>query len=156
MDNQENKRENKKDVLFQKAEGKLYNYNKIQVEIKCLEYEKEMLKEEYEGCKAITYSSEKTGITNDITDSVYRELIRKEKEILDKTKKIARKKLQIKKIDEAITLLDETEKKILDIKYFTCERRKSNWKYVGKQVGYSERQCISIRDEMINKIKNII
>ena len=91
----EDKKKGKGDKQFKKAERKLYDYKGLKADVECLEYELLILKDEYNGCKAITYTSETTGVTNNITDTVYEELIRKEKDILDKTKKINKKKIQI-------------------------------------------------------------
>lgn len=152
-----NKKNKKVDKQFKKAERKLYDYTGLKADVECLEYELEILKEEYEGCKAITYSSETTiGITNNITDTVYEELIRREKFILDKTKKINKKKIQIKRVEAAIGLLDETEKKIVEARYFSNDRRKNNWNHISKMTGYCDRQCVNIRDGLIEKIKNIL
>ena len=74
----EKKKEKKRDPLFQKAERKLYEYEETKVELRCLEYELTIAQEEYEGCKAISYNLERTGVTNNINDSVYEELIKKE------------------------------------------------------------------------------
>ena len=90
------KKSKKLDKQFKKAERKLYDYTGLKADVECLEYELEISKQEYEGCKAITYSSETTGITNNITDTVYEELIRREKDILDKTKKINKKKMAVR------------------------------------------------------------
>lgn len=150
------KKNKKVDKQFKKAERKLYDYTGLKADVECLEYELEILKEEYEGCKAITYSSETIGITNNITDTVYEELIRREKFILDKTKKINKKKIQIKRVEAAIGLLDETEKKIVEARYFSNDRRKNNWNHISKMTGYCDRQCVNIRDGLIEKIKNIL
>ena len=148
------KKSKKIDKQFKKAERKLYDYTGLKSDVECLEYELEMLEKEYEGCKAITYSSETTGITNNITDTVYEELIRREKDILDKTKKINKKKIQIKRVEAAMSLLDEKEKKIVEARYFSNDRRKNNWNHIAKMTGYCDRQCVNIRDGLIEKIKN--
>ena len=148
------KKKGKGDKQFKKAERKLYDYTGLKADVECLEYELVILKEEYDGCKAITYTSETTGVTNNITDTVYEELIRKEKDILDKTKKINKKKIQIKRVEAAISLLDETEKKIVEARYFSNDRRKNNWNHIAKLTGYCDRQCVNIRDNLIEKIKN--
>ena len=83
-------------------------------------------------------------------------MIKKEKEILDKQKKINKKKIQINKVEEALSLLDDIEKTIVDTKYFSNDRRKKNWQYVSMKTGYSDRQCMNIRNKLIEKIKGII
>ena len=128
------KKKGKGDKQFKKAERKLYDYKGLKADVECLEYELLILKDEYNGCKAITYTSETTGVTNNITDTVYEELIRKEK--------------------DAISLLDETEKKIVEARYFSNDRRKNNWNHIAKLTGYCDRQCVNIRDNLIEKIKN--
>lgn len=147
---------NKKDDLFSRTEGKLFSYNKTIVEIKCLEIDIEYLKKDVIGCKAINYSTEKTGTTNNISNPIENEIRKKELEINKLERKKNEKEKSIKKIDEALNLLEEIEKNIVRLRYFSNKRSAPEWKYIAKMIGYSEKQCRNIRDDMINKIKKII
>lgn len=145
-----------KDDLFSKAEGKLFNYNKAKVEIRCLEIDIEYIKKDIIGCSGISYESERTGPTNNISKEVEEEILRKEREI----KKLEREKNQkeklVKKIDEALTLLEESEMNIVRHRYFSNRRRAPRWEYIANMTGYSEKNCRNIKDDLINKIKDII
>ena len=63
------KKSKKIDKQFKKAERKLYDYTGLKADVECLEYELEISKQEYEGCKAITYSSETTWTTSSKTSN---------------------------------------------------------------------------------------
>lgn len=143
-----------KDDLFSKAEGKLFNYNKIKVEIKCLEIDIEFLNKDILGCKAINYSNEKTGSTNSISNPIENEIKNKEKEITKLERDKNTKEKIVKKIDEALTLLEESEMNIVRYRYFS--NKKPNWYYIATMMGYSEKNCRNKRNDLINKIKNII
>ena len=143
-----------KDDLFSKAEGKLFNYNKIKVEIKCLEIDIEFLNKDILGCKAINYSNEKTGPTNSICNPFENEIKNKEKEIAKLERDKNTKEKIVKKIDEALTLLEESEMNIVRYRYFS--NKKPNWYYIATMMGYSEKNCRNKRNDLINKIKNII
>lgn len=145
----------KKDDLFSKAEGKLFSYNRTKVEIKCIEIDIEYLKKDIVGCRAISYT-EKTGATNNISTPIEDEIKRKELEINKLERKKNDKEKLIKKIDEALNLLEEIEINIVRYRYFSSKRSAPDWKYIAKKIGYSEKQCRNIRDDMINKIKKII
>lgn len=145
-----------KDDLFARAEGKLFNYNRTKVEIKCLDIDIEYIQKDIVGCKGISYDSERTGPTNNISKTVEDEILRKEKEIKKLEREKNSKEKIIKKIDEALTLLEETEMNIVKYRYFSNRRTAPRWEYIANMTGYSEKNCRNIRDDLINKIKDII
>lgn len=149
-------KEMEKDELFSKAEGKLYNYNKIKVEIECLDIDIDYLKKDIQGCKAITYENEITGNTNNISNPIEAEILKKEKEIQQKMEKRNNKEKIVKKIDKAMTILDEQEMNVLKYRYFSNRRKAPKWEYIANMIGYSEKNCRNKRNDLINKIKNII
>lgn len=149
-------KEMEKDDLFSKAEGKLYNYNKIKVEIECLDIDIDYLKKDIQGCKAIIYENERTGNTNNTSNPIEAEVLKKEKEIQQKTKERNHKEKIVKKIDKAMTILDEQEMNVLKYRYFSNRRKAPKWEYIANMTGYSEKNCRVIKDELVNKIKNMI
>lgn len=145
-----------KDKLFSDAEGKLYNYNAMKIELNSLKIDLEYLKIEYKGCQAINYSSEKSGETYSINNSVENEIILKEKNIKDIESKIHKKERQIKKIENALNLLSEKEKSLVEYRYFSNRTIAPSWVETAEEIGYSDRKCRNMRNEIINKIKYLI
>lgn len=144
-----------KDKLFSETEGKLYNYNTTKVELNSLKIDLEYLKIEYQGCRAIGYS-EKTGETYNISNPVEDEVLEKERIIQDIENKIRKKERQIRKIENALDLLKEEEKRLVNHRYFSNRKKAPSWLDIAEEIGYSDRKCREIRNEIINKIKWLI
>ncbi|HBF0730300.1 TPA: RNA polymerase subunit sigma [Clostridioides difficile] len=145
--------DSKKDNLFSSAEGKLYNYKKIKAEIEKIDIDIQMIKNDYRGCSGVEIK-EKTGKTYDIKSIVEIETEEKEKRIALKEKEKKHKELIIEKIDNAMKILSEEEKKIVQYKYFS--NSKTPWEYVGRMTGFSTSRCKQMRVEIINKIKGLL
>ena len=146
----------KKDKLFSDAEGKLYNYNSMKIELNSLKIDLEYLEIDYQGCKAISYADERTGETYNINNSVENEVLAKEKNIKEIENKIYKKERQIKKIENALELLKEEEKRLVKFRYFSNRKKAPTWIDVGEEIGYSDKKCRVMRNEIINKIKYLI
>ena len=86
-----------KDKTFSDAEGKLYNYNSMKIELNSLKIDLEYLEIDYKGCKAISYADERTGQTNNISNTVENEVLAKERQIIEIENKIHKKERQIRK-----------------------------------------------------------
>ena len=144
---------NEKDI-FKSTEGVLYNYSMLKAEIHNLELEIEELQDTYEGVGAISYE-ERTGPTNKIGDSVFNEVVHKEKVIM-KLQRIKRSKERLlSKINAAIDSLDETEKKFVEYRY--TSNRKRSWNQIGALMNLDPNHCCNfIRPTVINKLSCLI
>lgn len=139
--------------VFKKTERVLYDYIGIKAEISNLELEIEQLENEYGGLGAMTYD-EKTGPTNNISDAIANEIIFKDKELYRLRKAKKSKEILLKKVDNAIAILDDTEKSIIKHKYLT---RGNTWQVVGDILSLDSNYCCNkLRVTIINKIKYII
>lgn len=143
----------KKDNLFSSAEGKLYNYKKIKAEIEKIDIDMQMIKNDYRGCSGVEIK-EKTSKTYDIKSVIEIETEEKEKKIALKEKEKRYKELIIEKIDNAMKILSEEEKKIVQYKYFSSSR--TSWEYVGRMIGFSASKCKQMRFDIIDKIKGLL
>ncbi|XZK07055.1 sigma factor-like helix-turn-helix DNA-binding protein [Clostridium perfringens] len=117
----------------EKIKKLLSNYKTMKVQIECIDYEIELLKEYIEFLKELRDSD------NYIIES--------NKEI--EHKRAIKKRLEdcINSIDKALNELSDTERKIVELRYL--EGEKHTWKEIGNIVGYSSDYC---RKEMLNKI----
>lgn len=143
------------DKTFSDAEGKLYNYNSTKIELKSLKIDLEYLEIDYKGCKAISYD-ERTGETYNISNTVESEVLAKERQIKDLESKINKKERQIRKIENALELLKEEEKRLVNFRYFSNRKKAPSWLDVGEEIGYSDKKCRAMRNDIINRIKTLI
>lgn len=117
----------------EKVKKLLSNYKTMKVQIECIDYEIELLKEHIEFLKELRDSD------NYIIES--------NKEI--EHKRAIKKRLEecINSIDNALNELSDTERKIVELRYL--EGEKHTWREIGNIVGYSEIYC---RKELLDKV----
>lgn len=144
------------DDKFKIAEGKLYNYQKIKVEIKALELDIKEIENEYVGYKNVNFLNGVHNKTNKINNPIEMECIQKYNRISNLKKEIAKKNIQIQKIENSLELLDENEKKIVKYRYLTNNGKTYKWEYISSMVGFSVPQCKKMRVLIIDKIKDLI
>jgi len=137
---------------YKKAEWLLYNYKKLKAEIKNIEIEIEDIKNTYVGVSAIDTSQESTGETNKISSTVENEVLDKERRIeyLESIK--SSKENQIKKVDNALEILTEEDRKLIELRYF---ERVPNYK-VAQRFNMTEEGCSARKRRIIENIKDIL
>ncbi len=139
--------------LFKKTESILYNYSMLKAEINNLELEIEEIGNEYEGLGAISYE-ERSGATNNISDSVANEIIFKEKQIYKLNKAKRSKEILLNKINNALEALDENERKVVHYRYLNGKR---TWMQVGEILSMDSNYCCNtLRVNIINKLSQMI
>ena len=92
--------------------AKVRKYREILADIKELELEKEEIEEEIIGISAAP-QGEKTSNTNKFSSTVENQVITLDKKTRDIDTLIAKKKREIKRIDNAMTILKENEREII-------------------------------------------
>ena len=134
------------DVLFRKAEGLLYNYRKLKVEVLNLTLDIEEIANNYQGCSAISYK-EVSSETNKFSSVVESEVENKEKriEILRRVKRS--KEIQIERIDSMLSLLTDEEYRIIELRYF--ENKK--FRDIAEELDKNEIAIIALRKKIINE-----
>lgn len=139
--------------LFKKTESILYNYSMLKAEINNLELEIEELGNEYECIGAITYE-ERSGTTNKISDSVANEIIFREKEVYKLNKMKRSKEILLSKINNALEVLDDNERKVIHYRYLNGKR---TWMQVGEILAIDSNYCCNtLRVNIINKLSKMI
>lgn len=159
MVNNKNDKKRKDNKLFRKTEAKLYNYVQLKSDIANLELDNEILdieaSEKFDTVKAINYSREKVFSSCVIDSEVESLVINHEaiKDIMIKNKKqIQIKNLKVKKIENALDFLNDTDRKIVELRYFLGE----TWHGVAKASGYSISACQKRRAKIIEKLSTMI
>ena len=139
--------------LFKGTESILYNYSMLKAEINNLELELEELENEYEGIGAMVYE-ERSGATNKISDSVANEIIFKEKEVYKLNKMKRSKEILLSKINNALEVLDDNERKVVHYRYLNGKR---TWMQVGEILAIDSNYCCNtLRVNIINKLSKMI
>lgn len=142
------------DRFFIEAEIKLYAYNEIKFDIDNLNYELQLIINEYSkgvsvpGLQSVNYSAIKVSKTNSITP-IEDWLLCRDKKYNDLFDLKLKKVMQIKKIDNVLKLLTDLEVKVIKMRYF----EKASWAVVAEETCYSISYCKSVRVKAINKIK---
>lgn len=139
------------DKQYKKIEAMLYSYNQTKVEIKNLELEIETLKNDYRGLGAITYE-EKTGPTNKFNSAVENEVVKRDEQLI-KLRNLKRlKEIEIEKIDNVISLLDERAEYLVKEYYMNRNQLKN----ISKHINLDESYLSTYKTSLINKIVGIM
>ncbi|MCD3211804.1 siderophore-interacting protein [Clostridium botulinum C/D] len=137
--------------LHKKVEGILYNYKSIKAEINSIKIEIEDIQSQYEGISGISYE-EKTGPTNKFNSSVENELSNKENMIIKLKRELSRKESLVKKVDNAIGTLNETERKVIEMKCF----ERLQYKYIEQRLSINKDYACELKRKSIEKMISLI
>lgn len=146
----------KRDKLFIEAECKLYAYKENKIDIKNITDELKLIEEELESKyplkgHSILYTDVKVQ-NNKSASSIENWLLYQNEEYDRLLNKKIKKVRENNKIKNALELLNSSEKKIIEMRYF----KRTSWSEVADEVGYSKSYCKTLRVKSIDKIKNII
>lgn len=142
-----------KKEMFKKVEGRLYNYKNLEIEIKSIELEIESVKNEFLGCGSIEYG-ERTGVTYNISRTVENEVIKREKELMRLNHLKVKKEIEKKKIENALTGLDEFETAFFKLLY--CSRFKTTIPSISIELHIDRSHGYRTREKIVNKIINMM
>lgn len=145
-----------KSDLFRKTEYALYNYKTIDLKIKNIEIDIECLKNDI-SIKAINYE-EKVGPTNAFNSSVENEVIKREEKVAECIERLEAEKFLLvcrkAKIENALKSLADTERKIIELKYFTKPKR--TWLEIGLAVNMDKDHCRRKGKKLIHSLSDYI
>lgn len=133
--------------LNKKVEDILYNYENIKVEIENIKIEIEDIKSDYGEITADSYK-EKTGSTNKFNSTIENEIIKKDCLIKKLTYELNKKERLIGKIDNALNILSDTEKKIIQYKCF----KKLQYKQISSLLNLDYNYACEVKRKAIEKI----
>ena len=139
--------------LFKKVEGKLHNFKNLDVQIKNIELKIIQEKNTYRGCGAISYS-ERTGVTYNISRSVEKEVIEKDKRIGKLLESKLNKEIEKQQIENALTCLDANEIEFFDL--FYNSKSNPSMTYISIQLHMNRSHCYSIRERIVYKIMGML
>lgn len=140
----------KRDQRFREIEEMLYEYPQLSTKIDCINIELELLEAE-DGLRAVRYDELLSG-SGGIGDSVGALATRRIVEMEKLIKNRERLELRKKYIEKFLDLFPTQKSEILRKVYF--ERR--SWENISKEVGYSQRQAMNIRDGLLEEYVNMV
>jgi DNA-directed RNA polymerase specialized sigma subunit len=138
-------------VNYKKTEAILYNYKKIKIEIKNLTLDLEVLENDYEGVRAISYDERSTP-TNKFNSDVENEIIKRDEEKIKLRNKIRLKEIEIEKVDNIIEELDERDSYLIKEYYINHNQLK----HICSKVNLDENYLSYYKTKLINEISNIM
>ena len=101
---------------------------------------------------------EKSSPTNKFNSAVEKDVIYREKNIQPEIDKLMREKenriIEKELIDNALDLLEEEEKKLVELRYFSKPTR--SWDSIALELNQSKDNCIKIRRKVIERLADYI
>ena len=145
------------DNSFKETEYKLYNYKDIVASNKVIDIKIKILENDI-SCKGITYE-EKSAPTNAFHSDTESEVIRREKaNVYDKINRLKEEKerniITKELIDAALEVLEPSEKKLVQLRYFS--KPKNSWNSVAIDMNLSVERCVILRRGIIAKLSKLI
>ena len=145
------------DNSFKETEYKLYNYEDIVASNKVIDIKIKILENDI-SCKGITYD-EKSAPTNAFHSDTESEVIRREKaNVYDKINRLKEEKernlITKELIDAALEVLEPSEKKLVQLRYFS--KPKNSWNSVAIDMNLSVERCVILRRGIIAKLSKLI
>lgn len=135
------------DNSFKRTEAMLYNYKKTIAEIKILKRDLEIIENNYKGPSAISFD-EKSSPTNEFNSNVENEVIKRAEKIEKLSKVIRLKEIEIENIDDALEILNDEERYIVNERYFNNKRNKD----IAAKLNVTEQTSCDYKNKIINKL----
>ncbi|MGN1358680.1 MAG: xanthine dehydrogenase [Bacilli bacterium] len=135
--------------IFKEAEYILYNYKYINSKLDIIELKINNLKNNVD-LSAIDYSKDKISSTNAFSSSVENEVIKRENKLKDLEEEKRQLLYQQHLVDKVMNLLEEEEKRIVELRYFTKPKR--SWTSIQNELNLSPDTAYRKRRNIINRI----
>ncbi|MBC5997960.1 hypothetical protein EAI30_13600 [Romboutsia ilealis] len=142
-----------KKELFREVEARLYSYKDLDIKIKNKELQIEKKKNDYRGCGSISYD-ERTGVTYNISRSVEKEVVKREKDIAKLAKEKIDLEIEKQSIENALTALNSDENTLFE--YFYNSRNKNTMTYIAIKMHRDRSYCYTIRQNLVYKVMGML
>ena len=141
---------------FKRTEAALYNYKTLETKVRNIKIDIENLENDIT-VKAISYE-ERSSPTNKFSSDVENEVIKRDENIKEQIN-ILKAKLKYNtdlkiKIDGALDQLSEIEHKLIELRYFSKEKKQ--WSAIGLELSHEKDYCIKLRNKIIKKLGDLI
>lgn len=142
---------NTNDNYYKKVEAMLHNYKNTKAEIKILKRNLEILENDYNGVRGLSYE-EKSSPTNKFNSDVENEVIQRSIKIQTLKNEIRLKEIEIENIDDVIESLDERAAYMIEEFYF----KRRQLKVISVEIHLDENYSSAYKTSVIEKIANLI
>lgn len=142
---------------FKRTEYHLYNYKDIDKlnrldEIKIKQLENDIT------LSAVQYDKDSISPTNAFHSNVEDEVIKRDEHIKHRVEylknSIERRNLEKELIITSLTLLEDEEKKLVELRYFSKPKR--SWDNIALELNQSKDNCIKVRRKIIEQLSEYI
>ena len=138
---------------FKKIEKILYDYKYIDNKLDVFRFKLEHIKNDV-NISSIDYSKDKISSTNAFNSTVENAMLDRESNIAVLEKKIRELEYNKQLIDKSLTVLEDTELKLVKLRYFSKD--KMTWIAIGHELGFDKDYCMKLRNKIINKLMDLI
>lgn len=136
---------------YRKVEAMLYNYKNTKAEIKILKRKLEIIENDYNGVKRLSYN-EKSTPTNKFNSDVENEVIKRSENIQKIKNEIRLKEIEIENIDDALTILNDEEFLFVSERYFNGKTNK----YIASILNVTEQTSCDYKNKIITKLMSLL
>ena len=138
---------------FKKIEKILYDYKYIDNKLDVYKFKLEHLRNDV-NISSIDYSKDKISSTNAFNSTVENAMLDRESNIAALEEKIKELEYNKQLIDKSLTVLEDTELKLVKLRYFSKD--KMTWIAIGHELGFDKDYCMKLRNKIINKLMDLI
>ena len=138
---------------FKKIEKILYDYKYIDNKLDVFRFKLEHIKNDV-NISSIDYSKDKISSTNAFNSTVENAMLDRESNIAALEEKIRELEYNRQLIDKSLTVLEDTELKLVKLRYFSKD--KMTWIAIGHELGFDKDYCMKLRNKIINKLMDLI
>ena len=138
---------------FKKIEKILYDYKYIDNKLDVFRFKLEHIKNDV-NISSIDYSKDKISSTNAFNSTVENAMLDRESNITVLEEKIRELEYNKQLIDKSLTVLEDTELKLVKLRYFSKD--KMTWIAIGHELGFDKDYCMKLRNKIINKLMDLI
>ena len=138
---------------FKKIEKILYDYKYIDNKLDVFRFKLEHIKNDV-NISSIDYSKDKISSTNAFNSTVENAMLDRESNIAALEEKIKELEYNKQLIDKSLTVLEDTELKLVKLRYFSKD--KMTWITIGHELGFDKDYCMKLRNKIINKLMDLI
>ena len=138
---------------FKKIEKILYDYKYIDNKLDVFRFKLEHIKNDVK-ISSIDYSKDKISSTNAFNSTVENAMLDRESNIAALEEKIKELEYNKQLIDKSLTVLEDTELKLVKLRYFSKD--KMTWIAIGHELGFDKDYCMKLRNKIINKLMDLI
>ena len=138
---------------FKKIEKILYDYKYIDNKLDVYKFKLEHLRNDV-NISSIDYSKDKISSTNAFNSTVENAMLDRESNIAVLEEKIRELEYNKQLIDKSLTVLEDTELKLVKLRYFSKD--KMTWIAIGHELGFDKDYCMKLRNKIINKLMDLI